>query len=145
MVERPPPREVNEDGTRPIEDDEPPAELKRKTSNNSLQKKTSRDSLQRKGSKDSLTQAPRPYISRSRSSSNSIMGVLQQGSPSVLQQGPASALQHGSGSGSNSPVPGSPALADASGSSSPTVAAPSLRRKLSGAGLGAAGGSGSGA
>ncbi|KAL1716168.1 hypothetical protein EV715DRAFT_255322 [Schizophyllum commune] len=145
MVERPPPREVNEDGTRLIEDDEPPAELKRKTSNNSLQKKTSRDSLQRKGSKDSLTQAPRPYISRSRSSSNSIMGVLQQGSPSVLQQGPASALQHGSGSGSNSPVPGSPALADASGSSSPTVAAPSLRRKLSGAGLGAAGGSGSGA
>ena len=138
MVERPPPREVNEDGTRPIEDDEPPAELKRKTSNNSLQKKTSRDSLQRKGSKDSLTQAPRPYISRSRSSSNSIMGVLQQGSPSVIPQGAP-------GSGSSTPVPGSPALADASGSSSPTVAAPSLRRKLSGAGLSAAGGSGSGA
>ncbi|KAL1743355.1 hypothetical protein HDZ31DRAFT_41155 [Schizophyllum fasciatum] len=110
MVERPPPREVNEDGTRPLDDDDDPAELRRHPTD-SLTRKTSKDSLTRKSSKDSLT--ARPYMPRRRSSSNSIMGVLQQA-------GPSSPVPGSPATGLGSPVPGSPVVTD--------TGAPALRR-----------------
>lgn len=119
MVERPPPRELSEDGTRADDERLPDDHAKSPPVHKELGRASSRESLKSPTTREGAKPSPRPYISRSRSSSNSIMGVLS--------------------SGPGSPKVASPPPIPEGRSESPTVVAPSLRRKLSGSRLDAGG------